>query len=47
VIGASGLSLVYGGKRRDYAEVNVQRALGRMLLNLTASQNSAGAELSH
>jgi hypothetical protein len=38
VIGASSQSLVYAGRRRDYAEVNVQRALGRMLLNLTASQ---------
>ena len=38
VVGASGLSLVYGGKRRDYAEFNLQRSLGRMLLNLTASQ---------
>jgi hypothetical protein len=38
VIGASGLSLVYAGDRRDYAELNLQRTLGRMLLNLTASQ---------
>ena len=38
VIGATGLSMVYAGRRRDYAELNLQRALGRMLLNLTASQ---------
>lgn len=38
VIGANALSLVYAGERRNYAEVNLQRALGRMLLNLTASQ---------
>jgi len=37
-VGASGLSLVYAGRRRDYAELNLQRTLGRMLLNLTASQ---------
>ena len=40
MIGASGLSLVYAGRRRDYAELNLQRALGRMLFNLTASQES-------
>jgi hypothetical protein len=38
VIGASGQSLVYAGRRRDYAEFNLERALGHMLLNLTASQ---------
>ncbi|HEU4650342.1 MAG TPA: carboxypeptidase regulatory-like domain-containing protein, partial [Croceibacterium sp.] len=38
VIGAGGLSMVLAGHRRDYAEVNLQRALGGMLLNLTASQ---------
>jgi hypothetical protein len=38
IVGATGLSLFYAGRRRDYAEVNVQRALGRMLFNLTASQ---------
>lgn len=38
VIGATGQSLVYAGRRRDYAEFNLERALGRMLLNLTASQ---------
>lgn len=38
VIGAAGQSLVYAGRRRDYAEFNLERSLGRMLLNLTASQ---------
>jgi hypothetical protein len=38
VVGASGHSLVFAGQRRDYAELNLQRTLGRMLLNLTASQ---------
>jgi hypothetical protein len=38
VIGASGQSLVYAGRRRDYAEFNLERAIGRTLLNLTASQ---------
>jgi len=38
IVGASGLSLVYLGQRRDYAELNLQRAIGRMLFNLTASQ---------
>jgi hypothetical protein len=38
VIGATAQSLIYAGHRRDYAEANLQRALGRMLLNLTASQ---------
>ena len=38
VVGASGQSLVFLGRRRDYAELNLQRSLGHMLLNLTASQ---------
>ncbi len=38
VIGAVGQSLFYAGRRRDYAELNLQRSLGHMLLNLTASQ---------
>ncbi|HEY6817026.1 MAG TPA: carboxypeptidase-like regulatory domain-containing protein [Croceibacterium sp.] len=38
VVGASGHSLFYLGRRRDYAEFNLERSLGRMLLNLTASQ---------
>jgi hypothetical protein len=38
VVGASGQSLVLAGRRRDYAEFNVQRSVGHMLLNLTASQ---------
>jgi hypothetical protein len=38
VLGASGHSLFLQGKRRDYAEVEVQRALGPMLLDLTAAQ---------
>lgn len=38
VIGASGHSLFLDAKRRDYAELNVQRAIGPMLLNLSAAQ---------
>ncbi len=38
VLGASGHSLFYAGKRRDYAEFDVQRTLGPMLLDLTAAQ---------
>jgi hypothetical protein len=38
MIGTSGQSLVFGGRRRDYAELNLQRSIGHMLLNLTASQ---------
>jgi hypothetical protein len=38
VIGAIGQSLVLSDRRRDYAELNLQRSLGQMLLNLTASQ---------
>jgi hypothetical protein len=38
VLGASGHSLFYEGKRRDYAEFDVQRALGPMLLDFTAAQ---------
>jgi hypothetical protein len=38
VLGASGHSLFFEGKRRDYAELDVQRALGPMLLDLTAAQ---------
>jgi hypothetical protein len=38
VIGANLHSLVLDAKRRDYAELNVQRAVGPMLLNLSAAQ---------
>jgi hypothetical protein len=38
VVGASGQSLMFQGRRRDYAELDVQRALGPMLLDLTAAQ---------
>jgi len=38
VVGASGHSLFLDGKRRDYAEFNVQRALGSLLLDLSAAQ---------
>ena len=38
VLGASGHSLFLEGKRRDYAEFDVQRALGPMLLDLTGAQ---------
>ena len=38
VIGASGHSLFLDARRRDYAELNVQRAVGPMLVNLSAAQ---------
>jgi hypothetical protein len=38
VVGANGQSLFFEGKRRNYAELDVQRALGPMLLDLTAAQ---------
>jgi len=38
VIGASGHSLFVEARRRDYAELSLQRAVGPMLLNLTAAQ---------
>ena len=38
VLGASGHSLFFQGKRRDYAEFDVQRALGPMLIDVTAAQ---------
>jgi hypothetical protein len=38
VLGAGGHSLFFDGKRRDYAEFDVQRALGPMLLDVTAAQ---------
>jgi hypothetical protein len=42
VLGANGQSLFLDGKRRDYAELDVQRALGPMLLDLTAAQEFDG-----
>ena len=38
VIGATGQSLFLDQKRRDYAELELQRALGPMLLDFTAAQ---------
>jgi hypothetical protein len=38
VIGTSGHSLFLQGKRRDFAEFDVQRALGPMLLDFTGAQ---------
>lgn len=38
VIGANGHSLFLDTRRRDYAELNLQRAVGPMLLNLSAAQ---------
>jgi hypothetical protein len=38
VLGASGHSLFLDGKRRNYAELDVQRALGPVLFDLTAAQ---------
>ena len=42
VVGASGHSLVIAGRRRDYAEFAVQRAVARLLLGLSAAQQSGG-----
>lgn len=38
VVGATVQSLAYLGRRRNYAELDAQRALGPMLLDLTAAQ---------
>ena len=38
VLGANGHSMVLAGRRRQYAELGLQRTLGRMVLNLTAAQ---------
>ena len=38
VVGANAQSLVLEGKRRQYAELGLQRTLGKMVLNLTAAQ---------
>src|SRR5690606_18514120 len=38
VLGASGHSLFLEDRRRDYAEFNLQRAVGPMLLNFSAAQ---------
>ncbi|MXO60507.1 carboxypeptidase regulatory-like domain-containing protein [Altererythrobacter salegens] len=38
VVGANGQSLVLNGKRRQYAELDLQRTLGKMVLNLSAAQ---------
>ncbi len=38
VVGATTESLMFEGRRRNYAELDVQRALGPMLLDLTAAQ---------
>ena len=38
VLGASGHSLFIDGKRREYAELDVQRTMGPMLLDLTGAQ---------
>lgn len=37
-LGANAHSLFLDRRRRDYAELNLQRSLGRMLLNLSAAQ---------
>ncbi len=42
VIGASAHSLFIDTARHDYAELNLQRALGPMLFNLSAAQDLAG-----
>ena len=38
VVGATAESLFYRGRRRNYGELDVQRALGPMVLDLTAAQ---------
>jgi hypothetical protein len=38
VAGASGHSLVLAGRRRDYAELDLQRTVGPLLLDVSASQ---------
>ena len=38
VLGANAHSMVLAGRRRQYAELGLQRTLGRMVLNLTAAQ---------
>jgi len=38
VLGANAHSMVLAGRRRQYAELGLQRSLGRMVLNLTAAQ---------
>jgi hypothetical protein len=38
VLGATAESQVYEGRRRDYGELDVQRAIGPMVVDLTASQ---------
>ncbi|WP_305097572.1 MSCRAMM family protein [Croceibacterium aestuarii] len=38
VLGANGQSLLLDGKRRQYAELDLQRTLGKMVLNLSAAQ---------
>jgi hypothetical protein len=38
VLGATAESMFYEGQRRDYGELDVQRALGPMVVDLTASQ---------
>src|SRR5690606_32125366 len=38
VVGASGHSLFLDARRRDYAELNLQRAVGPVLFNLTGAQ---------
>ena len=38
VLGANAHSMVLAGRRRQYAELGLQRTLGRMVVNLTAAQ---------
>jgi hypothetical protein len=45
VVGASGHSLVLAGRRRSYAELDLQRAVGPMLLGLSAAQELAGGRV--
>jgi len=47
VIGASGHSLYLNANRHDYAELNLQRALGPMLLNLSAAQEFGAGRAYH
>jgi hypothetical protein len=45
VVGASGHSLVLAGRRRSYAELDLQRAVGPLLLGLSAAQELDGGRV--
>jgi hypothetical protein len=45
VVGTSGHSLVLAGRRRSYGELDVQRAVGPLLLGLSAAQEFGGGRV--